>query len=70
MVEFNHDQVLVNGKSRKEIVYKRGLRQGDLLSPLMFVLVANGLNRMFVKAKEGGLLHGLPSNSAIAVINL
>lgn len=36
----------------------------------MFVLVVDGLNRMFVKAKEGGLLHGLPGSSAIAVTNL
>lgn len=36
----------------------------------MFVLVVDCLNRMFVKAKEGGLLHGLPGSSAIAVTNL
>lgn len=36
----------------------------------MFVLVADGLNKMFVKVRKGGLLHGLLGNNAIMVINL
>lgn len=47
-------QVLVNGSSGKEIVCKKGLRQGDLLSPLMFILVADRLNRMFERKKLAG----------------
>lgn len=57
-------QVLVNGISGKEIVYRRGLRQRDPLSPLLFVLVADELNRMFDKANEVGFVTSLCSFSA------
>lgn len=39
-------QILVNGVAGKEIRYRRGLRQGDPLPPLLFVLMAYGLNKM------------------------
>lgn len=45
-------QVLINGIARKELVCRRGLRQEDLFSPLMFLLVADSLNIMFQKAER------------------
>ena len=37
----------------------RGLRQGDPLSPFLFVLVAKVLNKMVSKAKAKGIVEGL-----------
>lgn len=53
-------EVLINGDKGKEIVCKRGLRQEDPLSLLLFVLVADNLNRMIVNVREAGMFHGLP----------
>lgn len=43
-------QISVNIEASKEIVYIKGLRQGDLLSPLLFVLIVDGFNMMIRKA--------------------
>lgn len=61
---------MTNGKAGKEIVYRRGLRQEDPLSPLIFILVASDPNRTFEKAKRAQLLEGLPGCSSISLTNL
>lgn len=63
-------QLLINGEHGKEIMCKKDLRQGDPLSPLLFVLVAEGLNNMIRKAKQGGLLSRLSTAPHTTFINL
>jgi hypothetical protein len=48
--------VLLNGVSRKVFHCKTGLRQGDPLSPLLFVIAAHLLQSVMNKAKDQGLL--------------
>jgi len=48
--------VLLNGVPGKVFHYKRGVRQGDTLSPLLFVLAADLLQSLINKAKSQGLL--------------
>ena len=63
--------VLVNGSQGQKNLCKRGLRQDDPLSPLILVLVANGLHHMIAKCREEGLIKGLGCrDDTNAVINL
>ncbi|KAJ0550121.1 putative RNA-directed DNA polymerase [Helianthus annuus] len=56
--------VLVNGSPTGEFQYRRGLRQGDPLSPFLFVLAMEALHVMMTKAVNDGLFSGvqLPNN--------
>jgi hypothetical protein len=52
-------RVLMNGNPGDRICHARGLRQGDPLSPMMFVIVMDILNGLFRKADEWSLYHSL-----------
>ncbi len=51
--------VLVNGEPTKWFRSKRGVRQGDPLSPYLFLLVAEGLARMTEAAVSNNLIYGV-----------
>eukprot|EP00253_Pinus_taeda_P033361 PITA_33361 len=51
--------VLINGAASSFFKGQRGLRQGCPLSPLLFLLVAEGLSRLILEAKRTGLIKGL-----------
>jgi len=50
--------VMVNGSPNGFFSSSRGLRQGDPLSPVLFVFVMEALSRMISVAVGGGLLEG------------
>lgn len=50
--------VLINESPTEEFKVGRGLWQGDLLSPFLFLIVAEGLNILFRKAVEGDFFSG------------
>jgi hypothetical protein len=52
-------QILLNGEPGETIHHHRGLRQGDPLSPMLFILVMDVLNTMINLASNEHLLHPL-----------
>ncbi|KAM2667956.1 hypothetical protein EV2_019583 [Malus domestica] len=52
------DGILVNGTPTGCIVPQKGLRQGDPLSPFLFLLCTEGLSMLLRKGLEQGALHG------------
>ncbi|KAF8733041.1 hypothetical protein HU200_015400 [Digitaria exilis] len=48
--------ILLNGEPGGSIKNKRGLRQGDPLSPMLFILVMEVLHRLFTAAKNSNVL--------------
>uniref|UniRef100_A0A803PFM8 Reverse transcriptase domain-containing protein n=1 Tax=Cannabis sativa TaxID=3483 RepID=A0A803PFM8_CANSA len=52
-------RVLLNGKSQKKTYPGRGLRQGDPISPYLFVLCNDVLSRMLDRSQDRGDIHGI-----------
>jgi hypothetical protein len=52
-------KIALNGDHGQRICHARGVRQGDPLSPLLFVIVMEALNAMLAKADERHLLSPL-----------
>jgi hypothetical protein len=50
--------VLVNGSPTSDFNVGKGLRQGDPLSPFLFLIVVEGLSGLMRKAAENNLFHG------------
>ena len=63
-------RVLLNGIPGLDIIHGRGLRQGDPLSPLLFDIGIDPLNRTLEIATEEGLLQPLPDNLASLRVSL
>jgi hypothetical protein len=56
--------IMLNGNPRPRICHSRGLRQGDPLSPYLFILAMDVLSRIFDIATEEGLLTPLKGRHA------
>lgn len=61
--------VLLNGFRGKWFKHTNGLRQGDPLSPMLFILAMEPLHLMLQKATEQGLLSSLGSSRAKLRVN-
>lgn len=51
--------VLINGSATTEFGKEQGVRQGDPLSSLLFIIAAEGLHLAMEMAKEKGLFQGI-----------
>lgn len=51
--------VLVNGSPSGEFMLQKGLRQGDPLSPFLFLIAAEGFCLLVDKARENGTFSGV-----------
>lgn len=49
----------LNGSPSRTLKPTRGIRQGDPLSPFLFILMMEGLGRVIMAAKEEGRIQGL-----------
>ncbi|XP_057860364.1 uncharacterized protein LOC131069069 [Cryptomeria japonica] len=59
--------IIVSGSPSHFFKTSRGLRQGDLISPILFTIMAESLGRFIQKQVKDGLLRGLKPTSAILI---
>jgi hypothetical protein len=54
--------VLVNGIPTGRIIPTRGIRQGDPISPYLFIICVKVLSSLLSKANREGQLEGVPTS--------
>uniref|UniRef100_A0A2N9I4J4 Reverse transcriptase domain-containing protein n=1 Tax=Fagus sylvatica TaxID=28930 RepID=A0A2N9I4J4_FAGSY len=57
--------IMVNGSPSGFFGSSRGIRQGDPLSPLLFLLVMEVLSRMLCRTEEAGLIRGFQAGNSV-----
>ncbi|GJY49029.1 RNA-directed DNA polymerase, eukaryota [Tanacetum coccineum] len=67
---FAKASVLVNGSPTSEFQLECGLKQGDPLAPLLFILVMESLHLSFARVVEAGIFKGIRLNSSLTLSHL
>eukprot|EP00253_Pinus_taeda_P004952 PITA_04952 len=62
--------ILINGSASHFFHSERGLRQGCPLSPLLFLLVMEGLSRLIISATRNGTIRGLKISEECFITHL
>lgn len=62
--------VLVNGSPTQEFSMSCGLRQGDPLSPLLFIIIGQMLHLLLVRASDVGLIEGISMGNGPKLMHL
>ncbi|GKA06654.1 RNA-directed DNA polymerase, eukaryota [Tanacetum coccineum] len=62
--------VLVNGSPTSEFQFFKGLKQGDLLSPFLFILVMETLHLSFMRICNAGLYKGISISNSLVISHL
>nr|GEY02973.1 RNA-directed DNA polymerase, eukaryota, reverse transcriptase zinc-binding domain protein [Tanacetum cinerariifolium] len=62
--------VLVNGCPTSEFQFHRGLKQGDPLSPFLFILIMESLHLSLKKVMKAGLFTGISLDNSLTISHL
>nr|GFA76402.1 RNA-directed DNA polymerase, eukaryota, reverse transcriptase zinc-binding domain protein [Tanacetum cinerariifolium] len=62
--------VLVNGSPTEEFKFYKDLKQGDPLSPFLFILVMESLHLSFKRVEDAGMFNGIKINSSMTLSHM
>ncbi|GJS96857.1 RNA-directed DNA polymerase, eukaryota [Tanacetum coccineum] len=69
-LQSSRGSVLVNGSPTQEFQFYKGLKQGDPLSPFLFILVMESLHISFQRVVDAGLFKGIKMDSSLQISHL
>ncbi|GJZ61623.1 RNA-directed DNA polymerase, eukaryota [Tanacetum coccineum] len=59
--------ILINGSPTEEFQFFKGLKQGDPLSPFLFILIMESLHLSFQRVVEAGMFTGIKLSSSVTL---
>ncbi|GKF83070.1 RNA-directed DNA polymerase, eukaryota, partial [Tanacetum coccineum] len=62
--------ILVNGSPTKEFQFCKGLKQGDPLSPFLFILIMESLHLSFQRVVDSGMFKGLNLSNSMCLSHM
>ncbi|GKB54511.1 RNA-directed DNA polymerase, eukaryota [Tanacetum coccineum] len=57
--------IIINGSPTEEFQFFKGLKQGDLLSPFLFILIMESLHLSFQRVVDAGMFKGIKLSSSL-----
>ncbi|GJS54145.1 hypothetical protein Tco_0627507 [Tanacetum coccineum] len=62
--------IILNGSPTEEFEFGKGLKQGDPLSPFLFILIMESLHLSFQRVVDAGLFHGVKLRDTVTFSHL
>lgn len=62
--------IIVNGSPTKEFQFYKGLKQGDPLSPFLFILIMESLHLSFQRVVDVGMFKGIKLDSSMTLSHM
>ncbi|GKB31372.1 RNA-directed DNA polymerase, eukaryota, reverse transcriptase zinc-binding domain protein [Tanacetum coccineum] len=62
--------IIINGSPTTEFNFGKGLKQGDPLSPFLFLLVMESLHILFQRVIDAGLFHGINIGGSVTLSHM
>ena len=62
--------IIINGSPTEEFNFGKGLKQGDPLSPFLFILAMESLHLSFQRVVDEGYFHGIKLNESVNISHL
>ncbi|GKC55783.1 RNA-directed DNA polymerase, eukaryota [Tanacetum coccineum] len=62
--------IIINGSPTKEFQFFKGLKQGDPLSPFLFILIMESLHLSFQRVVDAGMFNGIKLSSSLNISHM
>ncbi|GJV23172.1 RNA-directed DNA polymerase, eukaryota [Tanacetum coccineum] len=69
-LQSSRGSIILNGSPTEEFEFGKGLKQGDPLSPFLFILIMESLHLSFQRVVDAGLFHGVKLRDTVTLSHL